>query len=684
MKNPCIALAGSLVALASLLGGCGQDNTADAPASTQSVGLDLFLVFPNPQVQDDGSLQVVEQEYADAYYAAIDPANARATLSGFRSVNQFDSGTGTQHLVVFRDTHDLGSGRRMTGRRNADGTLAFVVENYRVDAGTGPYTSVNVDAAVARDTQWLFGVNAIEFSPLSGAPTPKCGNCVVKFYNYDPATGQRQAMVDLDTRGAKAMPTICISCHGGRGDPLKADGSFARTVTSLTAVGNTQARLQPFDVPSFDYSTLAGYTRADQETKLRDFNLWVLCSYPMHTWETGYGAGINACRPDANPNEWMSAPAANMIKVWYGGAEDGTGDFGPSATGTYVPSGWAGHEPLWNGVVAKYCRACHILRGTVNQFEVDFAYFDDIGGLPGGFETYKDRIKAHVFDRGNMPLSFFVFQNFWNDSAAVNALADFLEDGTTASGVSIPVRVGGSIPAVGRPVADAGPDRRVGTTSTLSAAGSVFATSYQWAVQAPCAAGLGVATARETTLTWPAADGDTCVVSLTVANAAGQTDTRQVTLTKDGLIPATPTFADVRAMFGHDAVTCLGCHFDTGNDPAATGSVPPIFYTDYNRGGAMGTAGDGTYTASASDDDYWFYKELRGRVNLSDPSASPLLRKPTGHHHGGNNPLDFTSASACVAAPGFPACLPYATLGAFNQAQYGMLVNWIVNGAPYQ
>lgn len=678
MKHLFHASTALCAALAVLLAGCSQDNTGDAPASQPAVGLDLFLVFPNPQLQDDGSLQVAAQQYADAYYAAIDPASARATLAGFMSVNQFDSGTGTQHLVVFRDTHDLGSGRRMTGRRNADGTLAFVVENYRVDAGSNPYTAINVDAAAARDARWHFGTNGIEFSPLAGAPSANCANCVVKFYNYDPATGQRQTMVDIDTRGVKAMPTICITCHGGRGDPLKADGSFPRSATSLTEVGNTQARLQAFNVPSFDYSSLPGLTRAEQESKFRDFNQWVLCSYPMHTWETGYGAGVNACRPDANPNEWYAKPAADMIKVWYGDAPDGTAALGPSFTGSYVPAGWAGRETLWNDVVGKYCRACHILRGTINQNDLAFASFI------GVFDDYKDRIKAHVFDRGNMPLSLFVYQNFWNDGTAVNTLADFLEDGTTPSGVSIPVRTGGAIPAIGRPVADPGPDRRVGATSTLSAASSVFATSYQWAVQPPCAAGLGVATQRVTTLTWPAADGSTCVVSLTVSNALGQSHTRQLTLTKDSSIPAVPTFADVRPLFADPLLGCTGCHYDVGNDPAVAGGVPPIFYTDYSRGGTPGSEGDGTYVANATDNDYWFYKELRGRVNLTDFSASPLLRKPTGHHHAGGQMINLTSPTACVAAPGFPACLPYATLGEYHQAKYGILVNWIVNGARYQ
>jgi len=665
-----------LICALALLAGCAQDNSGDT-APTQSAALDRFLIFPNPQLQDDGSFQLAQAEYANAYYAAIDPTNLRTTLSAFRTVNSFGSGTGTEHLVVFRDTHDLGSGRRMIGRRNTDGTLAFLVENYRVDAGTGLYTSINVDAAVAQDRRWLIGYNGIEFSPLSGPPTANCGNCVVKFYNFDPVSAVREVMVDLDTRGRKAMPTICITCHGGRGDPLKADGSFPRSVTSLTQVGNTQARLHAFDVGSFDYSTQPGFTRADQEAKLRDFNQWVLCSYPMSAGDPGFNTGINTCRAAATPNEWWSAGAANMIKVWYGGTEGSTAALGASFVGNHIPSDWttAGKGVLWTQVVGKYCRTCHIVRGTLNQNEIDFSFFDAGGGF--GFETFKERTKAHVFDRGNMPLSLYVFLNFWNDTTAVNALADFLEDGTTFSG-AVPVRTGGVIPSIGRPVANPGPDRRVNSGATLSAAGSVFATTYQWSVQACTApaATIANATAATTTLTWAAANGGTCILQLTVGNAAGQTSSKTVLLTKDSAIPASPKFVDVRAVLQNALNSCTACHTNA-LDPATTGGTPPIFYSDYNRGGTPGTGGDGTYFANVADDDYWFFKELRGRVNLTDPAASPLLRKPTGNQHGGGNILDLSAATACAV------CGPYTTYGAFWQAQYSILANWILTGAQY-
>ena len=77
-----------------------------------------------------------------------------------------------------------------------------------------------------------------------------------------------------------------------------------------------------------------------------------------------------------------------------------------------------------------------------------------------------------------------------------------------------------------------------------------------------------------------------------------------------------------------------------------------------------------------ADDDPWFWTELRGRINFTDVAASPLLQKPSGHHHGGGYVLDPTQTYAC-------ACAPYSNIGTYNAAAYNMFINWILNGAPY-
>jgi hypothetical protein len=225
-------LLASLVILASA---CTQENTGDeGSSSTAPQGLNRFLLFPNPLAMDTGGFETNTSAYADAYYRAIDPNNLKNTIDRWKQQNGFGSGAGTEKLAVFRDTKDLGYGRRMTGRQNTDGSIAFFVENYNVAPnGSSGYASIlNVEAAIRRDTRWHVGTNAIEWSSAACTPADPadCDGTVkfAKYYNFSSKDGTRQTAVDLDGNGLKAMPGPCITCHGGRGDPLTPDEGTPR------------------------------------------------------------------------------------------------------------------------------------------------------------------------------------------------------------------------------------------------------------------------------------------------------------------------------------------------------------------------------------------------------------------------------------------------------------------------
>jgi len=84
-----------------------------------------------------------------------------------------------------------------------------------------------------------------------------------------------------------------------------------------------------------------------------------------------------------------------MIKSWYGVGMTGT------FQDNYLPTGWSAIPACTQTSVAPFCRTCHMLRGTVNQSDIDFTTL-------AKFQGYADRIKAHVFDRGTMPLALIV------------------------------------------------------------------------------------------------------------------------------------------------------------------------------------------------------------------------------------------------------------------------------------
>ena len=155
---------GGLLVTAALLtacggGGGGSSSSGDVQTAVrgaaQATGLDRFLLYPNPIVRTDGQYEVGIKAYADAYYEAIDPTNAKDTLAKWKAANNIGVTTGghVEHSVIIGDQRDLGYGRRMTAHQNPDGSMAFMVENYLVGA-YGGYTPLNLEAAIQRVPQW--------------------------------------------------------------------------------------------------------------------------------------------------------------------------------------------------------------------------------------------------------------------------------------------------------------------------------------------------------------------------------------------------------------------------------------------------------------------------------------------------------------------------------------------------
>src|SRR5512147_2212870 len=106
----------ALVAMAVLLEACTQKNTGDENQNSVAdapVGLERFLLFPNPIgqdpfAQDGGTFETNDTEYTAAYYRAVDPNNDKDTIDKWRAQNGFTgyanpARPGTEHLAVFRD-----------------------------------------------------------------------------------------------------------------------------------------------------------------------------------------------------------------------------------------------------------------------------------------------------------------------------------------------------------------------------------------------------------------------------------------------------------------------------------------------------------------------------------------------------------------------------------------------------
>lgn len=651
------------------LSGCGQggsdagDTYPDLVSLPAVTGPNSFLTFPNPIINASGVSEIDSAAYTDAYYAAIDPNNDRDTFAKWKAVNGFDSGSGVQITVVVGDSRDLGYGRYITARKNADGTMAFSVRNYLVPAGAGyGYSSLNLDAAIAQDNRWYIGASNIEFSP-----GPNGGVPFTKFYFFTP-DGSRANAVNLDGRGAKAMPGPCISCHGGRGDPLtppNASGvqSFPLVMNSASLTrGDVQAHFHPLEPDSFEFSTQAGYTRADQEAAIKELNKWILQSYPLPFGTTPPASGVDATRRVANAHEWQGKAASALIKDGYGGY-DGNGELQNAVYVDAIPTGWssAGQSSLYQNTVVPSCRVCHVLRGAGSQSANTLTGTDIDLDSYAKFNGYADQIKAHTIDRGNMPLAKIHYEKFWSTATIRESMANFLQ------GAGHTVRDGsGAVLRPGRPIADAGPSRTVRQgTSTLSGIASMFAASYQWSIVSGVAPAVSLSNATSRDATFTANADGTYVAQLVVSDGTTTSAPSQVTIVVNNALTPAPSairFADIKAVLQNPANTCaIACHTATN---LTTVAFAPFVYNNIDRNG------DSVIDAT---DDAWLYAEIRGRINFLDPADSPLLLKPSGHHHGGN------PAGGPAFLPNFDSSL---APGAAGRANFDLFLNWVLNGAP--
>lgn len=596
----------------------------------------LFLVDHNGAVvgsaTGDGTTATLDMprsrtdaaEYTNAYYAAVDPLGERTTLTGFRTVNGFDDGPDAH--IIFRDTKDLGYGRDMYFKLGENGAFALFVRNFQVQAVPGEdYGPLNLDAAIAADTRFHIGTNAIEFGPVDtdsdGNFDDTNGDNVIdsrdyfpKFYTYEQFPPfKRRERVNLDGRGDKAMPIPCIVCHGGRADPLLPDGSFPR-------LGDTLSRMQGLDVESFEFVDVPGRTRADQEAAFKLINSTVLSSY----------------QPYATPRngEWDGRRAIAQLEAWYGGPGLPSDTF----IDGYTPEAWQpnpttgspppGADEFYREVIADHCRTCHVLRGSVHQSDIDFTTYDK-------FASYSDTLQRLVFDHGKMPLALITFQNLSETNGLLEQLAAFIPDFDRLGPNQELLRPG-------RPIAEAGPSRVAPSPVEIIGVGSRYFDSVQWAITdspAGATASLDDPNAINPVLS---ADRDgRYTLQLTVTGLNNQTHSDSTTVTIDSAeTPANDLrfFDDIQPLMQAD---CVQCHSATPTQNV----LPPVFYT-----------------LPADGENRDVYSEVLARVNFSDPGNSPLLTKPLGdHHNGGTRPgFDLTG----------------------DRSRYDTFVNWIMAGAP--
>jgi hypothetical protein len=333
------------------------------------------------------------------YYVGLGIADPdHYTLDMWLAQNGFTPGVHPDAHAFYANLRDLQIGRDMNCLQSGQRIACYVTNYGPIPAwfnvgildhgwltndgngagGIWPNVTHALDDAInARNP---LGTVAMTYDPSQSGPNQ------VAFFAFD-AGGPLLYKVILDGEGPKAVPRMCMACHGGTYD-TNAD----------TATGSS---FLPFDTFAFRYSDAAGYTFEDQQEPLRQ---------------------LNALVASTNPNQ----PIIDLINGLY---PSGVANTGSEAVDGFVPQGWADNPTLYTGVVRQYCRMCHVSESLAFTASSDFTDHADLiqSLVCGKHDMPHAQVPygiAYEFDINGPGASV----GFWHDAVAQRDLGQFFQN----------------------------------------------------------------------------------------------------------------------------------------------------------------------------------------------------------------------------------------------------------------
>jgi hypothetical protein len=267
----------------------------------------------------------------------------------------------TWPAATFNNHLDLGTGRRVncTPRKNG-ATVCWATSHGTVSIPTRPKS---LTVIIMADDKAFFGNWEHEAYEL-----PKDqdffsqGGWTDNWLDFEHAFAKHADLTSgaaFDSQGRKGVPHACLSCHGGRYDPL-----------SKQVIGASLLPVVPGRVK------FGGNSRGAEEESIRRINQIILQSNPA--------PGI-----------------VDQINTMYNGSPNTPG---ATANDAAVPSGWSQQVGLYRQVVGPYCASCHFAqRGPFN--------FRSWGNMLQN----KNAVQRTVCQEFTMPHSEILFRKFWTE-----------------------------------------------------------------------------------------------------------------------------------------------------------------------------------------------------------------------------------------------------------------------------
>jgi mono/diheme cytochrome c family protein len=259
----------------------------------------------------DPALAAQLTEATIGYYGSVDPRGLRKTFAEFKAHNGFVAGGDTplkenygpvdEVRAAYANAIDLGFGRDMHGKRTLASDnqydVAFYVTNYgsydtddegdfEQAVGQDP---ANVVATVAMEWSRIEDPPAIAFNPYDPEAGPDPNDPtdpvaisdterVIKFYVYD-QLGNPVFAADLDGRGTRPIPQLCMVCHGGA-----YPGGAETGVPTFAGAADVKmgSVMLPFDLHGYviQGSVPTDFIKSNQQLEFAELNQMVVDTDP--------------------------------------------------------------------------------------------------------------------------------------------------------------------------------------------------------------------------------------------------------------------------------------------------------------------------------------------------------------------------------------------------------------------
>lgn len=562
---------------------------------------------------------------ASNYYLLLDPSGQFARLTdwlayaGLSDTHTEPTSDPNKANALYFNNYELGYGRNIWMNKTSTGNVFSYITNYP-----------SVEAAL--QCQQDFSVFAMEYSDN---PDPQGTNAkIVKFYAYvpDPLTGNyvRTNTIDIDGRGQKPVPGVCLGCHQGQ----VSDRQFA-----TAAAADLDATFIPLDLDAYLFAQAQNPALVEPSLKASNFAADELTKHSRETQEAEFkklNLGVLATYAD-NPDRHLAA--IELIHGWYGDTTDSTQGFKPSAgpaqkpslgvslpvaelpssayNGSYVQAGWVGQEDLYNKVYSRYCRSCHTqMASSFNNFE---SYSNFINN---------ENLVTQVFELGAMPYSRHTMDRFWVPFYGGESAASILRQHLASLGQTVTQNPGTPIPQFS--ASNYFPS--INQSVKLDASNSRFAASYSWSLSAPSnsSATLTNSTGPITSFT-PDVSSGSFAVSLTITNTKGEQATSTQTIGSLDLAPVAMCFtASTSAISNSGNLANIPLLANINNQGDGSASIETL------SDGSLGVVvdnGDGSFNYQLNDPfvrgvDSILYRlaDIDGSLSLTDsgcPSNTP-------------------------------------------------------------